>query len=184
MILAAFKQVFSNIRYSLIAGIVAFAVFALSVWLPNFKLIATVITSSTATISDKFSILAGLLASIQTNFTLFSASYTIAIAMLFGINVAMVVYFMSRRKKFIEQSGMAASAGGLLSGMIGIGCAACGTLVLGPLLSLIGAGGLIALLPFGGQEFGVLGIGILGFSIFLTAKKIQDPLVCEIKKLG
>ncbi|MCH7759290.1 hypothetical protein IID20_02955 [Patescibacteria group bacterium] len=182
MILAAFKQVFSSIRYFMIAGIVAFSVFALSAWLPNLKLIATVVTSSVASMSDKFNILVGLLASIQTNFTLFSASYTIAIAVLFGINVTMIVYFINRRKKFIKQNGMVTSAGGLFSGLLGIGCAACGPLVLGPLLTLIGVGGLIAFLPFGGQEFGFLGIGILGFSIFLTAKKIQDPLICEIKK--
>ena len=182
MIIKAFKQVFYNTRYLILAGIVGFVVFAFSTWLPNLGLISKVITSSTASFFDKATFLAGLLGSIQTNFTLFSASYTIAIAVLFGINVAMFVYFMNRRKKFAKQSGMAASAGGLFSGMLGIGCAACGTLVLGPLFALVGAGGLIAILPFGGQEFGIAGVGMLGFSIFLTAKKIQDPLVCEIKK--
>jgi hypothetical protein len=42
----------------------------------------------------------------------------------------------------------------------------------------VGATGLLALLPFDGQEFGLLGVGILGFSIFLAAKKINEPLVC------
>lgn len=181
MIFAALKQVFSNIRYLVIAGIVAFAVFVLSAWLPNLGLVWQIATSSTASVADKFSILTGLLGSIQTNFTAFTASYTIAIALLFGINAAMVVYYFKQRKQFFKQGGTATSFGGLVSGMFGIGCAACGTLVLGPLLSLIGAGGLIAVLPFGGQEFGMLGVGILGFSIFLTAKKIQDPLVCKIK---
>ena len=180
MIVVAFKQVFSSVRYLTIAGITAFAVFALSTWLPNLKLIGTIITSSTVSVFDKLSFLVSLLGSIQTNFTVFSASYTIAIAVLFGINVAMVVYYMSRRKKFLQQSGVAASAGGLMAGMLGIGCAACGTLVLAPLLSLIGVGGLVAILPFSGQEFGILGVGVLGFSIFSTAKKIQNPLLCKI----
>jgi len=181
MLIAAFKQVFSSIRYLAIAGITAFAVFVLSAWLPNLGLVWQIVTSSTASIADKFSILTGLLGSIQTNFTAFSASYTIAIAILFGINAAMVVYYFRQRRQFFKQSGAATSFGGLVSGMFGIGCAACGTLVLSPFISLIGAGGLIAVLPFGGQEFGMLGVGILGFSIFLTAKKIQDPLICEIK---
>jgi len=180
MIIAAFKKVFSNTRYLIIASVVAFAVFALATWLPNLGLIATVVTSPTASISDKFNVLIGLLASIQTNFTLFSASYTVGIAILFGINIAMVVYYMRRRTEAIQGKGVITSFGGLMSGLFGIGCAACGTLVLAPLLSLVGAGGLVALLPFGGQEFGIAGIGLLGFSVFLTSKKIQDPLICKV----
>ena len=181
MTVAALKQVFGHIRYLVIAGIVSFSILVLSAWLPNLRLVWQITISSTASVVDKFSILTGLIGSIQTNFTVFAASYTIAIALLFGINVAMVVYYFKQRKQFFRQSGAAASFGGLVSGMFGIGCAACGTLVLGPLLSLVGAGGLIAILPFGGQEFGILGIGVLGFSIFLTAKKIQDPLTCPVR---
>jgi len=180
MIIAALKQVFSSVRYLALAGVTGFAVFVFSAWLPNLGLIAKVVRSSTASLSDKLTFLVSLLGSIQTNFTFFSASYTIAIAALFGINVAMVVYYFEQRKQLVKQAGVAASFGGLMSGIFGIGCAACGTLVLGPLLSLVGAGGLIALLPFGGQEFGIAGVGLLSFSIFLTAKKIRDPLVCNI----
>jgi len=177
----AFKQTFRNVHYVTLAGMVAFAVFIFSVWLPNLKLVFQIATSSTASIPDKFNILASLLGSIGTNFSLFSASYTIAIAILFGINVAMIVYYVKQRKKFLQQGGIAASFGGLITGIFGIGCAACGTLVLAPLLSVIGAGGIIAFLPFSGQEFGILGVGILGFSIYLISKKIQDPMLCEIK---
>jgi len=86
-----------------------------------------------------------------------------------------------RRIAFVHSTPFV-PAGGLISGIFGIGCAACGTLVLTPLLALIGAGGIVALLPFGGQEFGVFGVGMLGFSIFVIAKKIQEPLVCKTKK--
>lgn len=181
MLFPAFKRVFGRIRYVVLASIIAFGVFVLSVWLQNLKLVLIIITSSIATILEKFNILAGLLGSIQTNFSVFSAFYTIAIAVLFGINIAMIVFYIRQLRVFPRQGGAAMSLSGFISGMFGIGCAACGTLVLGPLLSLIGAGGLIAFLPFGGQEFGVLGLSILGFSIFLVAKKIQDPLVCNIQ---
>jgi hypothetical protein len=45
-------------------------------------------------------------------------------------------------------------------------------------LLLFGAGGLLALLPFHGAEFGVLGVILLGFSMQQLAKRINDPLVC------
>jgi len=178
----AAKEVFRDFRYMLLAGCVALIVFALSTWLPNIGLVLDLIKSPSVPFQQKIIIPIQLLGAIQTNFSVFSAAYTIAIVVLFGVNVAMVAYYIKRRKRFLQQSGMVTSFGGLASGMLGVGCAACGTFVLAPLLSLIGAGGLIAALPFGGGEFGILSIGILGFSIHITAKKIQDPLVCRINK--
>ena len=183
MLIASFKRVFGSVRYLLIAVIIAIVVFVISVWLSNIRLLIQVVGSSKVGVVDKLTILGSFLGSIGTNFTLFSASYTIAIAVFFGINVAMFVYYIKRRVTSVKASGAATGLGGLISGMFGIGCAACGTLLLGPLLALIGAGGIIAFLPFGGQEFGVIGLGALGFSVFLTAKKIQDPLVCAVEKL-
>jgi hypothetical protein len=181
MVIIALKRVFADVRYLILAGVVGFAVFVFSTWLPNLGLVVKVVGSPSASFADKMVFLASLLESIQTNFTLFSASYTIAVAVLFGVNAAMVAYYFSQQKQFVKQSGLVTSFGGLISGVFGIGCAACGTLVLGPLLSFIGAGGLALLLPFGGQEFGIAGMGLLGFSVFMTSKKIQDPAVCKIK---
>jgi len=182
IIFSATREVFRGFRYLLLAGCVAFIVFAFSTWLPNIGLVFDIITSSSVSFQQKINIPFQLLGSIQTNFSIFSASYTIAIAALFGINIAMVAYYIKQRKRFFQQSGMVTSFGGLASGILGIGCAACGTFVLAPILSVIGAAGLIAALPFGGGEFGILSIGILGFSIVLISKKIRDPLVCSINK--
>lgn len=179
MIVSAFKQVFSQVRYIILASLIAFVVFVLSVWLQNLKLILIIITSSTATLLDKFSLLFSLLGSIQTNFTFFSAFYIIVIALLFGLNIAMITYYIQQQKSFLRQSGITVSFGGLISGLFGIGCVACGSV----LISLIGAGTLIAFLPFGGQEFGILGLGLISLSIFLIAKKIQDPLNCKVNKV-
>jgi len=180
--LSAFKQVFHSARYVIIAGIVSLVVFLFATWLPNLGLIWQIVSSSSIALADKFGFLFSLVGSIQTNFTLFSASYTVVIAILFGINIAMVAYYFTRRKAFLKQGGAAMSMGGLVTGVFGIGCAACGTFVLTPLLAAVGAGGLIAFLPFNGEEFGILSTGILGGSIFLTSKKIQDPLVCGVEK--
>jgi len=172
MILAAFKKVFSNMYYVVIAGAVAFIVFVLSVWLPNMGLVLQIITSSTASASDKLNILFGLLGAIKTNFSFFSALYTTTIAVLFGTNVAMLVYLLKQQRQSLQKSGAVVGLGGFISGIFGIGCAACGTLVLGPALSLVGVGGFISVLPFEGQEFGVLGVFMLSFATFLITKKI------------
>src|SRR5262245_295964 len=159
------KRAFTDPKYGVVAVISALAVFIFATWLPNLGLVWQIIRSASVPLADKLQILAALVGSIETNFTLFSALSTIAIAVLFGTNVVMVAYHLNLRRHFSAEggkAGAAASLGGLASGLFGVGCAACGTFVLGPVLSLVGAGGVIALLPFGGQEFSVLGIGLLG----------------------
>jgi hypothetical protein len=183
MIARALICVFKEWPYALIATIVALCVFVVATWLPNLGLIWQITVSPSVPLLDKATILASLVGSIATNFTVFSGLYMTAIAVLFGMNAAMVTYYVKHRQRASPQTGRtgaAAGLGGLASGFVGIGCAACGTLVLGPVLSFIGAAGLVALLPFQGQEFGALGVGMLSFSIFLVAKKIVDPLVCPI----
>ncbi|HEX9741458.1 MAG TPA: hypothetical protein VGA17_01555 [Nitrospiraceae bacterium] len=183
MIAQALMCVFKEWTYVFIAAVVALLVFVLATWLANLGLVWQITVSPSVPLFDKAKILAGLVGSIRTNFTVLSALYTIAIAVLFGLNTAMVTYYMKMQKGLRMNRGQASAAaglGGLASGFIGMGCAACGTFVLAPVLSIVGAAGFIALLPFDGQEFGLLGVGMLGFSIVLVAKKIGEPLVCPL----
>ncbi len=184
MIFQAFKQVFKGWAYVFVAVMVALVVLVFATWLSNLGLVWQITVSPSVSFIDKAEILLARVGSLGTNFTVFSALYTIAIAALFGINAAMVAYYLNLRKQSIGRTGRAGAAtslGGLASGLLGIGCAACGTFVLGPVLALVGAGGLLAVLPFDAQEFGLLGVGMLGFSIFLAARKIGEPLVCPLE---
>ena len=181
-VLSSFQQVFRNVRYGIIAGLVALLVFVLATWLPNLGLVWQITKSSTIAFSDKFGFLLSLVGSIQTNFTVVSASYTIIIAFLFGINIAMLTYYIRKQKTVFKGAGAMAGFGGIVSGMFGIGCAACGSFLLTPLLALAGAGGALTFLPFGGEEFGFLGVGLLGFSVITTGRKIQAPLICKTSK--
>lgn len=177
------KTVFSKFKYLLIAVIVSLLVFSFSVWLPNFSLLSQVLhPDSAGTISEKANFVFSLYGSIVTNFTAISASYTIAIAILFGINIALLAYYIRRARGGVRGVGStgAAGIGGLVSGIFGIGCAACGTFIFTSVLALFGATGLLVFLPFGGEEFGFLGVALLMYSIYLLAKKINDPLVCDI----
>ena len=61
-----------------------------------------------------------------------------------------------------------------------MGCAACGSFLLTS-LTLAGASGVLTLLPLGGSEFGIIGAVLLALAIYMTAKKIQDPLVCKVE---
>ena len=179
--LLAIKEVFSHVRYIAIAAPITFAVLAFAVWLPNWRLLHTVfLTSHDVAFTDATKVAFGLFGSLGTNFTTVSLTYTILIAILFGMNIAMLVFYVRKRKASLQGKGAVAGVGGLVAGIFGIGCAACGTFLLSAILALVGAGGIVALLPFGGEEFGILGVLLLLYSIYWVAKKIQEPLVCPV----
>lgn len=180
MFLQALQTVFRRPLYVLLALITSAAVFAFAVWFPNLPLIVEIMGHSGVPLSRKLYLPISLLGSIVTNFTLLSAAYTIIIAVLFGINLAMIVYFLRRRVDEVKQAGMATGLLGITSGVVGMGCAACGSFLLTSILSLVGASGILAFLPLAGGEFGILGVILLGVSLHITAKQIQNPAVCKI----
>lgn len=179
--IAALREVFHHFSYVLLAGVVSFGFFAFAVWLPNLRLIVHTLLQVDIAVSTKLALLLNLLQSIGTNFTIFSAIITIIIAILFGINIAMIAYFIKKRRAVdMQSSGIFAGIGGIGSGIVGIGCAACGSLVLGNILLLIGAGSIPALLPFKGREFSIISIGLTFTSIVLMGRKITKPPVCDV----
>ena len=179
MLARALLVVFRKPAYALTALLVAIIAFAMAVWMPNLGLIAQIIADPSATFAQKISLPVALLASISTNFSALAALYTIAIPILFGINVAMMIYYQKRRIGAAKGNMMTAGFAGMASGVIGIGCAACGSFLLTSMLSSFGAAGALFLLPLRGGEFGILGVLLLAISIFLVAKQITNPLVCK-----
>lgn len=178
--LRTLNTVFRELRYTLAATLVAGSVFVSAVLLPNFSLLVSVFSTHSGTFIQKIAFMFSLLGSITTNFTIVSAVSTILIAVLFGVNVVLLAYYL---KKVRVSNGISTLGGvglvGLMSGFLGIGCAACGTFILSSVLVLVGAGGLLAYLPFGGEEFGFIGIGLLLYSLYATSKKITEPNVCK-----
>ena len=160
---------------------ITFLVFSFTVLIQNRLLIVAVLNESTATIREKIVFVSSLYGSILTNFSIFSAVTTITIAILFGINFALLgLYISTVRSVKGSISAGSSSLGGLISGLLGIGCAACGTFILSTALASFGAGGLLMILPFRGEELGLIGIGLLTYSIIIIAKKLQNPYICPV----
>ncbi len=180
MILDALQKVFRKPGYVVLALLVSASVFVLAVWLPNIRLVAGIVSSPDVAFVSKIQLPLSLLGSIGTNFTPLSATYTTVIAVLFGMYVVMMTYFLKRRIKEVGQGGVTTGFLGIASGVLGVGCAACGSFLLTS-LTLVGAGGVLAFLPLGGSEFGILGAILLTVAIYITAKKIGNPQVCKIE---
>ena len=93
------KQVFRSKLLGLAAFGIAGMVFLFSVYLPNFRLIRQVVFSKHLAMADKAGFLISLLGSIQTNFTAISATATVLLSILFGVNAAMTLYYVIQRKR-------------------------------------------------------------------------------------
>lgn len=177
----AWNEVFSRTPYIVGAMILVLIVFAFAVLLPNLSLLSEVVFNSSASLGTKINLTLSLLGGIRTNFSDLSATYTILIAILVGVNIAMIVYLV-RKRSGLGQSGIAAGAGGIVSGALGVGCAACGSFLLSTILASFGAAGTLALLPLKGGEFGIVSVALLGITLGIVSNKIAEPLVCEPKE--
>lgn len=95
----------------------------------------------------------------------------VVIAILFGINLAILIHKISIKQNSRKQTGL--SAIGSFFGLLVSGCSACGI----TLASYIGLGAAMATLPLAGLELKVLAIIILFISIWISLTPIQ----CKIK---
>lgn len=175
----SFTEVFGHTSYITLASALVLFAFTFAVWLPNIGFIMNIFTTSSMPFVEKMKITFSLLGGIGTNFTIISASYTILISILFGIVIAMLLYSYRKKQAQIGGNLLTIGFGGISSGVLGVGCAACGSFVLTSVLSFIGAGGALALLPLRGGEFGILSALLLLLLVFIISKKNFGPMVCE-----
>lgn len=172
-------HIFLKPAYIAITIATAFTAFALTIWLPSLAFITSVLGNTNVFWGDKIIFLFSLLGSITTNFTFLSALGTVLIALLFGVQISLIVYLLRSRSLALAGRSAATSGAGMGVGLLGVGCAACGSLVLTAIIPVIGASGVLALLPLRGAEFSLLGAIIIAVSIFFTVRRMTRPAVCN-----
>jgi len=179
--LRVFARVFRKPRYSIIAVVVALTVMGAALLLPNKNLLVEVLLSESINLYSKVNFTFSLLGSITTNFIVFSAFYLVLVAIMFGVNISLLIYYIRRRQgKRTDKKMHLANVGGMVSAIFGIGCMACGSIVLTAIFGVFGSGVFIAALPLHGVEFGLIGLLLLAFSIYYITKRTDDPLLCKI----
>lgn len=149
------------------------------IWLSSHQLIRFAFTSDIFNWSAKLKILWTSLGLYATNFTLASQIMIGLVALVSGMNIAMLAFYFKRRMAVGSAAG--ASGFGLLVGTLGVGCSACGSVILSSLIGISSASALVSVLPLRGVEFGIASIALIGLSTYWIAKKIQAPETCAIK---
>lgn len=185
----SFRQVFFNMRYVAIAVAGGFSFVAVSAILPNLRLMRWVIGAEAMAADEKLYFFANVIVGgFKIDMVSFAAFLTFTIAILFGVNIALVAYYFSRRNKNLDsrlrgndsQSGLGGVSGffGAFAGFLGVGCSACGSIALSSFSSFIGIGGAIAYLPFSGREFAILSIFLLLLSVYQISRNIPTSQTC------
>ena len=155
-------------------------VFFGGLWVSVLPLVSRICLDDSIPFSERLTLSGRLLSSSFFDIALFDLLYLLTIAVLIGINISLVFSYVRMRRERMRTTGVASGLLGTLAGLLGLGCAACGTFVLSPLLVTIGAGGLIAALPFGGEELKYLGIILLLLSAYLLARDVNKAAVCAV----
>ncbi len=172
----AVKIVFSRSGYVLLAVVLLFAALALAAWLPNWRLLFQFVSS--AGVPASFKLVWALLWGLSSSTSTFSLISTILVSVLFGLSGSMIVYLIRRDSK-LSRAPLTAGLAGVAGGVLGVGCAACGSFILSSILASSAAAGALAVLPLEGGEFSILSIVLLVLSLILVSKKISAPLICK-----
>lgn len=178
-IIKAFKSVFSHPTYILLAAFGAFVIFAIANFLPNFEFARYIIGGDLA-FSYKVSVLWGMLGYFRNNSGLASQIMIISVAILAGIDIALAIFYTKR--KIVTDRAAGFGMLGIVGGFFGIGCSACGSVVLSSIVGVGASGQLVGILPLHGLEFSIISLIILLASIFYLAKHIVNPMTCRIER--
>ncbi len=177
-VLITLRNTFTKPGGIIVTLLTALFMLLLTIFISIRDLVGWVIKSDAISSQDKAKILWSSLGVFRTNFTLTSQIITVIVALLAGINVALLVYYLKRRVSLQKESG--ASLFGIILGMLGVGCSACGSIILSSLLGVATATSFLSVLPLRGAEFGIGSIVLILGSIYYTAKKASDPEGCRV----
>lgn len=96
------------------------------------------------------------------------------ISLLFSINITYSIYYVRLYKAAFVSISSIISTGGILSGLIGIGCISCGSLITAILSSFLSASSIFAvLLLYQEIWLNMISIALLIFSLFLILRKLS-----------
>lgn len=109
-----------------------------------------------------------------TPFTVTTVALGSVIAILAGINTAMIICRKQMTGSLGFKKGGTSSACGVFGGAVASGCPVCTM----PLLAVFGLGGALALFPLQGLEIKIPAIAILTVSLYWAARNVK--IACKI----
>jgi hypothetical protein len=149
--------------------------FVVRIWLRNLGLIASITTDPRVTVGAKLRFLWSSLGAVTTAISPAQVVLLGVIAVLFGLNLALALRTLVARRRTAASAGVT----GMFPGLLGIGCSACGSVLLSALLGTGTTAALVRTLPLGGLEFSIAGILVLIMSLLFAARRAEAAPHCR-----
>lgn len=161
------RLVLSVPAYAAVAAVTALLGLTGIVVSQNIALVRSVVIGGSLSLPARIETLFLLYPFVGPGFQPATGVLVVLTALLLGGNVALLAYHL--REHDLSIKGGSGSLAGVVFGVLGAGCAACGPVVFAGVLSLVGATGVFFLLPLEGLEFAIAGILLLGLSTYWLA---------------
>lgn len=156
-------------QYALLAVFGAILTSGFILWSLNLGLLIAVLFKTSLGVSTKVGFFMSVYSSLYTIYGTFISSVIIIFAVLFGINLSLLMFTLKHHGfTAIPQKS---SASGFMLAVIAGGCAACGTSLVAPLLTTFGATSTVFI-----QDISILFL-LLG-SVLITYSVYKLGLVC------
>lgn len=178
-VVEAARIVFCRQVYIMVGVAVTLFFLAFEIALAHYALIAFAFQTDVFSWKDRLQVLGSSASMFFTVFPLDVKILAFITALIVGLNLSCLAYYLHNRMQTLRAAG--SSLAGVLLSMIGVGCSACGSVVLSSLIGFGAATQVLAVLPLRGKEFSLLAILILTSSTYWVMKKIIDPEVCRVK---
>lgn len=159
--------VFANPVYTGLAVLVAFMSLGVVVWWQNWRLLFDFVSMSSISVSNKFRFFFDGYGGIFTNFEGLTTWPVIVISVLMGATIALLV------SVGVARASAARGGGAVLAAVFGVGCAACGTSILAPVLASVGVGTSLTFLQSLGLLANFIAILLLTYSIFRLGLEVS-----------
>lgn len=176
IMLSVFFFIFRKPLYLALASTSTLLVFFLVLWVSNINLFQNTILDPHFSFSIKTKILVALI----DNLSWLTITTTALLSILLGLNIAALTYYFKNKISVFRAAHATTGIFGILFGILGLGCAACGSFILMTLLPFFGLGALLSILPLHGGEFGIIGVILLTISLYKTIREISKPTVCQL----
>lgn len=162
-------RIFLSTPYLLLTSLLSVIILALFAWIPIARTAFIYLSDASLPLSRALEITGRLL---RDSFleTALAQPLILILSLAIGSNLALLVHFFRVYHPGLSLSGVPASMLGVIASLIGVGCAACGTIFLTAISA--SAAGLLVALPFQGAELSYIGLVLILLSTIYLARAI------------
>lgn len=140
----ALGWLFSKKTYLLFAVLIAILFFEFMYWAFNFDAFRVIMLSSNVSFTEKLNVLLSPIEAIGAASGVVVVGMMISLSVLQGVNIAALTYIIRHQQKVDSKLLGGGSFVGILA-LIGLGCPACGTSLITPLIAVFVSGSAVAI---------------------------------------